>query len=99
MLKIKFNLGSILLAILPGISIQYHRTYPQQQSQNCARNCSSGDSGDTGDIIHTIQSDKQEDDWSETIYRLGHSNTWVCKNCKQKGDIHYMKQHNCRGLR
>lgn len=36
-------------------------------------------------------------DVSKTIYRLGHSDTWACRNCKQKGDIHYMKQHNCRG--
>jgi hypothetical protein len=72
---------------------------PAANSQNHAQNSSSGDTGDSGDIIHTIQSDKQEDDRSKRVYRLGHSDTWACKDCKQKGDIHYMKQHNCRGSR
>jgi hypothetical protein len=34
---------------------------------------------------------------STPIYRLGHSDTWACKNCRQRGDIHYMKQHFCKG--
>jgi hypothetical protein len=31
------------------------------------------------------------------IYRLGHSDIWACNDCRQKGDIHYMKQHICKG--
>jgi DNA replicative helicase MCM subunit Mcm2 (Cdc46/Mcm family) len=31
----------------------------------------------------------------QTIYRLGHSDIWACKDCKQKGDVHYMEQHLC----
>jgi hypothetical protein len=72
---------------------------PAANSQNHAQNRSSGDTGYTGDTIHTIQSDKQEDNCSKKVYRLGHSDTLACKDCKQTGDIHYMKQHNCRGLR
>ena len=32
-----------------------------------------------------------------SIYRIGHTDNWACHNCKQKGDIHYMKQHTCKG--
>jgi hypothetical protein len=32
----------------------------------------------------------------ESIYRLGHSDTWACKNCKQKDDKWFMQKHNCR---
>jgi len=70
---------------------------PEENTENQAQSGQSGDSGDTGGILHTIQSDKQEDDHSKTIYRLGHSDTWACNDCKQTGDIHYMKLHNCRG--
>jgi hypothetical protein len=34
---------------------------------------------------------------STSMYRLGHSDTWACKNCRQKGDKWYMQQHLCRG--
>jgi hypothetical protein len=44
---------------------------PAVNSQNRAQNYCSGDTSDTGDIKHIIQSDKQEDDHSKTIYRLG----------------------------
>lgn len=37
-------------------------------------------------------------DVSKTIYRIGNTDTWACKNCKQRDDIWYMKQHHCRGL-
>jgi hypothetical protein len=36
---------------------------------------------------------------SKSIYRLGHSDSWACKNCRQKGDKWYMRQHLCRGSR
>ncbi|HJT46889.1 MAG TPA: hypothetical protein VJ729_01815 [Nitrososphaeraceae archaeon] len=32
----------------------------------------------------------------ESLYRLGHSDTWACKNCIQKGDTWFMQQHICR---
>lgn len=32
-----------------------------------------------------------------TIYRLGHSDVFACKNCKQSGDKWYMLTHVCRG--
>ncbi|MGN6633349.1 MAG: hypothetical protein ACTHKP_14115 [Nitrososphaeraceae archaeon] len=25
------------------------------------------------------------------IFRLGRSDTWACQNCRQKGDVHYMR--------
>jgi hypothetical protein len=62
---------------------------PEENSQNHAQNSSSGDSGYTGDIIHTSS--------SLPIYRLGHSDTFACKDCKLKGDIWFMEQHPCKG--
>ena len=35
---------------------------------------------------------------NKSIYRLGHSDTWCCNNCRQKGDKWYMQQHLCKGL-
>ena len=32
-----------------------------------------------------------------TIHRLGHSDTWGCKCCKQRGDKWFMQQHTCGG--
>jgi hypothetical protein len=34
-------------------------------------------------------------DVSKTIYHIENTDTWACKNCKQRDDIWYMKQHNC----
>ena len=34
-------------------------------------------------------------DVSKTIHRIGNTDSWACKNCKQRDDIWYMKQHNC----
>ena len=34
---------------------------------------------------------------TSTIYRLGHSDTFACKNCKQKGDRWFMQKHLCSG--
>jgi hypothetical protein len=33
---------------------------------------------------------------SNTIYRLGHSDTFACKNCKVKGDKFFMESHVCK---
>ncbi len=33
---------------------------------------------------------------SNSIYRLGHSDTFACHNCKQKGDKWFMQKHMCR---
>ena len=63
---------------------------PEENSQNHAQNSSSGDSGYTGDIIHTSPS-------PSTIYRLGHSDTFACEKCNLKSDIWFMGQHICRG--
>ena len=62
---------------------------PAANSKNYAQNHSSGDSGYTGDIIHTSS--------SLPIHRLGRSDTFVCKDCNLKGDIWFMRQHICRG--
>jgi hypothetical protein len=61
---------------------------PEENSQNHAQNSSSGDSGYTGDIIHTSP---------PPTYRLGHSDTFACENCNLKGDKWFMGQHICRG--
>ena len=36
---------------------------------------------------------------NNAIYRLGHTATWACRNCKIKADKHFMKKHNCSGKR
>jgi hypothetical protein len=62
---------------------------PAANSENHAQNSSSGDTGDIGDILHTSS--------ALPIYRLGHSDTFVCEDCSLKGDIWFMGQHICRG--
>jgi hypothetical protein len=34
---------------------------------------------------------------TSTVYRLGYSDIFACHSCKQRGDIHYMKNHICSG--
>jgi hypothetical protein len=63
---------------------------PEENSQNHAQNSSSGDTGYTGDILHTSYSPL-------SIYRLGSSDTFACENCNLKGDKWFMRQHICRG--
>jgi hypothetical protein len=36
---------------------------------------------------------------SKSIYRLGHSDTFGCHNCKQKGDKWFIEKHFCQGLK
>ena len=36
---------------------------------------------------------------SNTIYRIGRSDNWACKNCRLKGDKWFMRQHLCRIFR
>ena len=33
---------------------------------------------------------------SNTIYRLGHSDIFGCRNCKVKGDKFFMESHVCK---
>jgi hypothetical protein len=42
---------------------------------------------------------QQQQQIPDSIYRLGHSDTWACKNCKLTGDIHFMTHHICRGCK
>jgi hypothetical protein len=42
-------------------------------------------------------SDPTSEQESRSIFRLGQSDVWACENCKQKGDVHYMREHLCRG--
>ena len=62
---------------------------PEENSQNHAQNQRSGDSGYTGDIIHTSS--------SLPIHRLGRSDTFACDYCNLKGDKWFMGQHICKG--
>ena len=34
-----------------------------------------------------------------TIFHLGHSDTFGCNDCKQRGDKWYMETHDCSGKR
>jgi len=51
---------------------------PDNNKKIHTQNYQFGDTGDSGDIIHSSS--------SLPLYRLGHSNTFACKDCKQKGD-------------
>lgn len=58
----------------------------ENPSGTCAQNEQTGDIGHIGDVIHI-----------STIHKLGHSDTWGCKCCNQKGDKWFMQKHICRG--
>jgi hypothetical protein len=64
---------------------------PAISEENHSQNSGTGDSYNTYDTIHTSY-------YPSSIHRLGHSDTWGCKNCNQRGDKWYMQQHDCRGL-
>src|SRR5215207_5465939 len=68
------------------IHLTQKQTSPDISPENpvgiCAQNEQTGDIGHTGDIVY-----------GSTIYRLGHSDIWACKNCKQTGDKWYMQKH------
>jgi hypothetical protein len=65
---------------------------PELNAQNQAQNNGFGNTDDTGDIKHTSSSLS-----SPFIYKIGHSDTWACKNCNQRGDKWFMQKHPCRG--
>jgi hypothetical protein len=54
------------------------------------------DLSDTYDTAADLQVNSEQE--SRYIYRLGHSDTWACENCRQKGDVHYMGKHLCKGV-
>lgn len=58
---------------------------PAAMPENQAQNLGAGDTCDTGDEVLA------------SIYRLGYSDTWACKSCKQKDDKWFMQKHTCNG--
>jgi hypothetical protein len=36
---------------------------------------------------------------SQSIYRIRDTDTWACKNCKQRDDKWFMQKHLCRGVK
>jgi hypothetical protein len=85
---------------------------PVEDGQNHAQKSEIGDIGGTGGILPTLverQQTETEDrnesnsslpsisEESNSIYRLGHSDTFACHNCKQKGDRWFMQKHLCKG--
>jgi hypothetical protein len=49
-------------------------------------------------VSQVPQDDSFHTKWGHgTIYRHGQSDTHGCNYCKQRGDIHYMKNHECIG--
>jgi hypothetical protein len=48
------------------------------------------------DVSNTTRNRQDDLQKSAKIFRLGRSDTWACENCKQKGDVHYMREHLCR---
>jgi hypothetical protein len=59
------------------------------------QNLRTSDASDTYDAAADLQFSSEQE--SRNIFRLGQSDTWACENCKQKGDVHYMKGRLCRG--
>jgi hypothetical protein len=47
------------------------------------------------DSIEIKDNDENEKLFNPHIHRVGDSDTFDCERCTQRGDIHYMKQHNC----
>jgi hypothetical protein len=37
-------------------------------------------------------------DIRNNIYRIGTTDNWGCKRCKNTGDKWFMQQHQCKGL-
>ena len=50
----------------------------------------------TNDAVGTISTTITATATNDAIYRLGHSDTFACHNCKNKGDKWFMQQHDCR---
>jgi hypothetical protein len=86
---------------------------PTNNLENQAQKSGIGGTGGSGGILPTLIGGQQKKKANETendslpsssssvesnpIYRLGHSDTWACHNCKQKGDKWFMQKHMCRG--
>jgi hypothetical protein len=57
--------------------------------QNRAQNIAGERSEGSEDTYRTFS--------TSTVYRLGSSDIFACRSCKQRGDIHYLKDHICSG--
>jgi len=76
-----------------------------ENGQNRAQNVSGIDSSDILpksilDGNPNVQGSIEEptDKTPNSIYRLGHSDTFACHNCRQRGDKWHMRQHLCKGV-
>ena len=59
---------------------------------------------DTKTFNNTLQKPSQPSQPSlqgivQSIYRIRDTDTWACKNCKQRDDKWYMQKHMCSGKR
>jgi len=72
-------------------SLAISNIYQQQQQNNV-----------TNAAINSFSNNIQQGNGltvAKTIYRLGHSDTFGCHSCKQKGDKWFMQKHFCQGLK
>jgi hypothetical protein len=75
---------------------------PSAMGVGCCIDNKNGDDKPTSTIstltanVADITSATIDTDTNNTIYRA-HADTWACKNCKIKADIHFMQKHNCSG--
>ena len=53
----------------------------------------------TPDDVATISTTTTSTATNNAVYRLGHTDIWVCRNCKIKADKHFMQIHDCSGKR
>ena len=51
----------------------------------------------TNDSVATTISTTTARATNNAVYRLGHTATWACRNCKIKADKHFMHIHDCSG--
>jgi hypothetical protein len=59
------------------------------------QNHHASDISDTYGATPDLQFNSEQE--SCNIFRLGRSDIWGCENCRQKGDVHFMRELLCRG--
>ena len=85
---------------------------PTNNMENEAQKTDFGGTGGSGGILHTLIEGQQRkaieagnesndslassSEESNSIYRLGHSDTFACHNCRRKGDKWFMRKHCCK---
>jgi hypothetical protein len=86
-------------------NVSTHQLKPLELSAMDVGCSSDNNNGDGKPTTATISALRTNDSVAATtttapnkaVYRLGHSDTWACKNCKIKADKHFMHIHDWSG--